>query len=96
MTSYNKNDPKYGSNLLDNVTFSIDIDNLSVTGTDNIPSPNSDIQHTKTVKIIHCGDGIVEECEEDELEKEKIEKEKREQELELQRKMEIEAVCSNF
>ena len=91
MSNLNVNsDAKAGSNLLDNITFSIDIDNLSTLNTSC--AEKSDTQRKRTVKVIHCGDGIVEECEEDELEQERIEKEKKEQEIELQRKMDLEAV----
>jgi hypothetical protein len=90
MSNSKINDPKQGSNLLDNITFSIDIDNLSNVNTSCAETVNT--QRPRTVKVIHCGDGIVEECEEDELEKERLEKEKREEELELQRKMDLEAV----
>ena len=49
-------------------------------------------QKTKTVRLIYCGDGVVEECEEDEKEKEKIEREEKERILEQRRKLDIEAV----
>jgi hypothetical protein len=82
----NNNNNNNGSNLLDNITFSIDIDNLSAVNTSCADS--TDTQGHKNVKLIHCGDGIVEECEDDEIEQERLEKE----EIELQKKMDLEAV----
>ncbi|CAF0962941.1 unnamed protein product [Brachionus calyciflorus] len=46
---------------------------------------------TRNLRIIHCGDGIIEECSEDEEEKERIEREEKRKQEELRAKMELEA-----
>ncbi len=70
-----------GSNILDNITFSIDLDSMSQSS-----------EHKRNVKIIHCGDGIVEECEEEERERERLEEEEKQKEIERRRQLDIEAV----
>lgn len=87
------NEPKVGSsNLLDNITFSIDIDTIS---SEPIAGPSCvDLENTqkkKNIRIIHCGDGIVEECDEEEEEKLRLEKEEKEKQIELQKQMDIQA-----
>ncbi len=46
----------------------------------------------RNVRLIYCGDGIVEECEEDEKEKERLEIEEKQRQIELEKKRDLEAV----
>jgi hypothetical protein len=46
----------------------------------------------RNVRLVYCGDGVVEECDEDEEERIRIEKEKREAEIEMRKKLDLEAV----
>ncbi|RNA44125.1 hypothetical protein BpHYR1_007241 [Brachionus plicatilis] len=65
-----------------NPNFQIDMDATSRTDL---------TQRPRNVRIVHCGDGIVEECSEDEEEKERAEEQKRRQEAEARHKMDLEA-----
>ena len=47
---------------------------------------------TRNVRLIYCGDGVVEECDEDEEEKERLEKEEKQRQIELEKKRDLEAV----
>ena len=46
----------------------------------------------KNVRLIYCGDGVVEECDEDEEEKKRLEEEAKQKEIEERQKMDLEAV----
>jgi hypothetical protein len=78
----NQNDDIQMSNIIDNQAF----DTVSNTNS------TSTINKIRNVKLVYCGDGVVEECEEDELERERLEKEEKERQLELQRQQDLEAV----
>lgn len=78
----NQNDDIQMSNIIDNQAF----DTVSNTNSTNT------INKIRNVKLVYCGDGVVEECEEDELERERLEKEEKERQLELQRQQDLEAV----
>ena len=54
------------------------------------------VSKKKNVRLIYCSDGILEECEEDEIEKERLEKEEKERILEQRKQLEIEAVNLKF
>ena len=82
-----------------NVTFSIVLDkNLSNEAFEaEIEGVTLNIEENKkkkNVRLIYCSDGILEECEEDEIEKERLEKEERERIIEQRKQLEIEAVNS--
>jgi hypothetical protein len=47
---------------------------------------------SKNVRLIYCGDGIVEEDDEEEEERLRKEKEEKEREIEMRKKMDLEAV----
>ena len=51
------------------------------------------LMHGMIVKLVYCGDGVVEECEEDEEEKEKLELEEKQRQIELRKQMDLESVC---
>ena len=46
----------------------------------------------RNVRLIYCGDGVVEECDEDEEEKERFEREENQRQIELQKKRDLESV----
>lgn len=46
----------------------------------------------RNVRLIYCGDGVIEECSEDEEEKLRIEEEEKRKQQELREKMDLEAV----
>ena len=48
------------------------------------------------VRYVYCGDGVVEECDEDEEEIRRIEVERREKQLEEEKRLELEAVTYCF
>ena len=67
-----------------NEAFEIDIDAITVNTLESASKKN--------VRLIYCSDGIVEECEEDEIEKERLEREEREKIIEQRKRLDIEAV----
>lgn len=71
-----------------NEAFEADIDSISINSEGN--------KKKKNVRLIYCSDGILEECEEDEIEKERLEKEEKERILEQRKQLEIEAVNLKF
>lgn len=56
-----------------------------------VPSQDSGRQG-RTVRRVYCGDGVVEECSEDEEEKERAEAQARRQEAEERQKLDMQAV----
>lgn len=50
----------------------------------------------RTVRLVYCSDGVLEECDEDVEEQKRLEKEAAEKELEERRKMDLEAVSSIY
>ena len=54
------------------------------------------INKARNVRLVYCGDGVVEECDEDEEEKERLEREEKEKEIELRKQMDLEAVELNI
>lgn len=57
------------------------------------PVPPKELgSRTRTVRRVYCGDGVVEECSEDEEEKERAEEEARRQEVEARQKLDMQAV----
>ena len=46
----------------------------------------------RTVRLVYCGDGVVEECDEDDEEKERLEQEEKQRQIELQKQLDEQAV----
>lgn len=55
---------------------------------------NLSMTSKRTVRLVYCSDGVVEECDEDIEEQQRLEREARERELEERRKMDLEAVSA--
>lgn len=53
---------------------------------------NLSMTSKRTVRLVYCSDGVVEECDEDIEEQQRLEREAHERELEERRKMDLEAV----
>jgi hypothetical protein len=51
---------------------------------------------TRNVRIIHCGDGVVEECDEDDAEKKRLEEEEKQRQLEVQKILDEQAVNTAY
>lgn len=77
------------SNIIDNETTATRFSNPSF----ETSSVASNINKVRNVKLVYCGDGVVEECEEDEEEKEKLELEEKQRQIELRKQMDLESVC---
>jgi len=80
----NNNDPEVLTNFSNNQAFQVD--------TDDVTLSTDESKKKKNVRLIYCSDGILEECEEDEIEKERLEREERERIIEQRKQLEIEAV----
>ena len=78
----NNNDGKYEGKPTEGIESINNIDKIS--------------RKTKNVRLIYCGDGVVEECDEDDEEKERLEREEKERIIEENKKLDIEAVCIIF
>lgn len=72
-------------NYLNNEAYEADIESVKVD-----TSENHEVK-PKTIRFIHCSDGILEECEEDEIEKERLEREEQERIIEDRKRLDIEA-----
>lgn len=46
----------------------------------------------RNVRLVYCGDGVVEECDEDEDEKERLEREEKQKQLEFRKQKDLKAV----
>lgn len=68
-----------------NAAYERDLTDISING-------ETASHKSKNVRLIYCGDGIVEEDEEEEEERLRKEKEEKEREIELRKKMDLEAV----
>lgn len=53
---------------------------------------NLSMTSKRTVRLVYCSDGVVEECDEDVEEQQRAEREAREKEMEERRKLDLEAV----
>ena len=84
------------SNLSDTVSTAsgFAIEAASTSGVDNEAISTITMSSTKprNVRLIYCGDGVVEECDEDDQERLEQEKAERERKLEEQRRLDLEAV----
>lgn len=81
-------------NTFSNLTQNGDGQNFQI---DMEPKSRTDLtERSRNVRIIHCGDGIVEECSEDEEEKERAEEEARRKQAEARHQMDIQAVSTFF
>ena len=67
--------------MSDNASFQIDLE-----------QSQDRSKRVRNVRIIHCGDGVLEECSEDEEEKERIEEEEKRKQEEEQKRLDLEAV----
>ena len=81
------------SNIIDNINSNQAFDDSTSTTTSSSSSSVVIDRKMRNVKLIYCGDGVVEECEEDDLERERLENEEKERQLEIQKQMDLEAVC---
>lgn len=70
--------------MADNSSFQIDLEETQ-----------DKSKRVRNVRIIHCGDGVLEECSEDEEERERKEEEERRKQEEMQKKLDLEAVSKN-
>ena len=71
--------------ISDLVTSEIN-DSLNLSDTDSVKAK------TRHVKLIYCGDGVIEECEEDEEERRRLEEEEQQRQIESEKQMDLEAV----
>ena len=51
-----------------------------------------DANQQKTIRLVYCGDGVVEECDEDIEEKLRLKQEKKQRKAELQKQLDEQAV----
>ena len=50
----------------------------------------------RTVRLVYCGDGVIEECDEDDEEKERLEQEEKQRQIDLQKQLDEQAVSAHF
>ena len=86
----NSNDtPQYFMSHINPVAFeNLDERELSVISVDDDSKPKK----KRNVRIVYCGDGVIEECSEDEEERRQQEAEEKKKQIELQKQMDEEAV----
>lgn len=80
----------------DGVIGGIGVEVAPSDGSARLSTSNLSTTSRRTVRLVYCSDGVVEECDEDIEEQKRAEKEARERELEERKKMDLEAVRSRF